>query len=82
MKPEMTNESEFLTEGDLAALLKVSVRTIQRMVRQPCFPAPIRIGRCRRWSKVKVLEYYFGSGPTTEEPDTTGGGTQAANNRS
>ena len=60
MNPAVTEpkatEGEYLTQGGLAELLRVSVRTVQRRARHPNFPEPICVGRCYRWPKNEVLE--------------------------
>ena len=53
MQPPVT--SPYMTTKDLAALWKVSTRTIKRM--HPILPAPIRIGRSLRWHKDKILRW-------------------------
>ena len=50
-EPEIT-EDEYLTQGGLAELLRVSVRTVQRRARHPHFPEPICLGRCYEWHLV------------------------------
>jgi predicted DNA-binding transcriptional regulator AlpA len=47
----------FVTDAGLADLLHVSVRTLQRWVKEPDFPAPLQLGRCRRWDRDDVLTY-------------------------
>jgi predicted DNA-binding transcriptional regulator AlpA len=56
MTPVIT-EPEYLTQGGLAQMLQVSVRTVQRKSKQPGFPRPICIGRCYRWSKAEVEDF-------------------------
>ncbi len=56
MTPVVT-EPEYLTQGGLAELFHVSVRTVQRKARHPDFPRPICIGRCYRWSRAEVEEF-------------------------
>ena len=55
--PHAITEPEYLTQGGLAQMLQVSVRTVQRITKRPNFPRPICIGRCFRWSKAEVEEY-------------------------
>jgi predicted DNA-binding transcriptional regulator AlpA len=50
-------ETEYLTQGGLAQMLQVCVTTLQKTIRRPDFPRPIRIGKSRRWSKAEVEEY-------------------------
>jgi predicted DNA-binding transcriptional regulator AlpA len=52
-----TTKSDFLTDAGLADLLHVSVRTLQRWVKDPGFPRPLQLGRCRRWDRRDVLGY-------------------------
>jgi predicted DNA-binding transcriptional regulator AlpA len=47
-----------VTRGDLAKLLKVHVRTIDRITKRPGFPRPVVIEkRCVRWRAVEVSEW-------------------------
>jgi predicted DNA-binding transcriptional regulator AlpA len=55
MTPE--NNVEYLAAEALAAPLGISLRTFQRQSKKPGFPAPLRIGRCCRWSKAEVLAF-------------------------
>lgn len=48
---------EFLTDAGLAELLHVSVRTLQRRVKDDGFPKPVQFGRCRRWDQADVVDY-------------------------
>lgn len=50
-------KSAFLTDAGLADLLHVSVRTVQRRTKDPGFPQPLQLGRCRRWDRADVLAY-------------------------
>jgi predicted DNA-binding transcriptional regulator AlpA len=50
--------SELLTDGGLAELLRVSVRSVQRLAKRSDFPRPLRVGRCRRWPKAEVLAFF------------------------
>ena len=51
-------EAEALTDAEVAALLGVSKRTVHtRAAGDRTFPASVRIGRCRRWLRVEILEW-------------------------
>jgi excisionase family DNA binding protein len=58
-------KSDFLTDAGLADLLHVSVRTLQRWVKDPGFPKPLQLGRCRRWDRDDVLAYLHRRKTTT-----------------
>ena len=53
----VVNETEYLTQGGLAELFRVSVRTMQRLARERGFPRPLRFGRSYRWRKAEVEEF-------------------------
>lgn len=42
-------EQQFLTKKDLSELLKVTTRTIDRLIQDNKFPKPLRFGRNVRW---------------------------------
>ncbi len=52
----MNPENEFLTIEELAALLKVSPRTIRRIIKRNELPA-IRIGRQLRFRRESINEW-------------------------
>ena len=60
MQRQPLGNPEFLTASGLAELFRVSVRTIQRIVKQPNFPEPVRVGKCSRWPKAEVLVFLRG----------------------
>jgi excisionase family DNA binding protein len=41
----------------VAALLSSSRRTVERLVTRGEMPAPVRLGRLRRWNRVEVEEW-------------------------
>ena len=47
----------FVTDAGLAEMLQVSVRTLQRRVKDAGFPKPVQFGRCRRWDQAEIVEY-------------------------
>lgn len=49
--------SNFITDKQLAAKLSVSRNTIWRWVRDGLLPAPIRFGRCTRWNEASVDDW-------------------------
>ena len=53
----ITTESDYLTDAGIADLFHVSVRTLQRWVKDSDFPKPLQLGRCRRWDRADVLAY-------------------------
>ena len=66
MSCDTVDTNKYLTDSALAVEYGVSTRTIQRMAGQPGFPAPIRIGRCCRWSKAEV-EAHFRKGESAAQ---------------
>ena len=57
MTPVAT-EPEYLTQSGLAELFQVSVRTVQRRSQDPDFPKPVRVGRCHRWLRAEVEDFF------------------------
>lgn len=53
----ITTESDYLTDAGIADLFHVSVRTLQRWVKDSDFPKPLQLGRCRRWDRADVVAY-------------------------
>lgn len=57
----MPNEEAFseqlLTVKDVAQLLKVSVPTIYRLIKNDGFPPPLKVGHSSRWSREVVIKY-------------------------
>ena len=54
----VATEPKYLTQSGLAEFFQISVRTVQRRSQDPDFPRPIRIGRCYRWSRAEVEEFF------------------------
>ena len=52
----MAELETFDTEPEFAAILKISPRTVRRLVSDPAFPA-LRIGRATRIPRAKALAY-------------------------
>jgi excisionase family DNA binding protein len=52
-----SDDHEFLTDAGLAEFLRVSVRSVERMNTRGDLPAPVAVGRSRRWNKAAVLQY-------------------------
>ena len=57
----MLTELDFLTEGDLAARLKVSVRTLQAHRRRGAGIPYVKFGRCVRYDLADVAAYLDGN---------------------
>jgi predicted DNA-binding transcriptional regulator AlpA len=51
------------TRKELEALLRVSGRTIDRLVAAGLFPAPLRVGNRCRWRSEDIYNYYLRGGP-------------------
>jgi predicted DNA-binding transcriptional regulator AlpA len=71
MDPDTIDTSEYLTDSGLAVEYGVSTRTIQRVAQEPGFPAPVRIGRLRRWNKSEVEAYFRGRASAANETEAT-----------
>lgn len=56
-EPEAPRELELWTAHDLAAALKVSAKTVQRLVLSGELPKPMHIGRQLRWHPAVVDDY-------------------------
>lgn len=48
---------ELLTKGEVADLLRISERTLERMTRDGTGPPSITFGRSRRWFRKDVLAW-------------------------
>jgi len=59
-----TDEAVLLTPEDLAKMLKVSERTLWRLLSARKIPAPVRIGGSTRWRLAEVQEWIAGGCPT------------------
>jgi len=46
-----------MSKNDLCESLGISKRTIENMVRDGCFPPPVRLGKCVFWSEVAVQNW-------------------------
>ena len=57
-------KNEFLTDGELASMLKVSSSTIRRMWYRGDLPKPIRIGFVNRW-RTADIEQWLAEQPTS-----------------
>lgn len=55
---------ELLTIRDLARVLKLSPRSIWRLVRNQSLPAPIRIGGSVRWRQTDITNWIAAAGKT------------------
>ncbi len=51
------DRDELLTKGEVARLLRVSIRTLERMTAEGTGPASIVFGRSRRWRRADVLAW-------------------------
>ncbi|MEX0702386.1 MAG: helix-turn-helix domain-containing protein [Planctomycetales bacterium] len=58
-----TEEAVFLTPEDLAKMLKVSERTLWRLLSGGKIPEPVRIGGSTRWRLAEVQEWVAGGCP-------------------
>ena len=49
--------ADYLTKGELAALLRVSTRTVSNYVRTGAIPEPVKFGRRALWARVALLAF-------------------------
>lgn len=49
--------TEYLTKTELAAMLRVSTRTITNYIRTGAIPEPVKIGRKALWSRGELLAF-------------------------
>ena len=53
-------ESELLNAAEIASLLGVSLRTVQRLANKPTFPAPIKLSddsRLKKWRREDIDDF-------------------------
>ena len=55
--PSFQVEPEALTTGQVADLLQITQRHVQRLVKQGRMPRPVKLGRCSRWVKSDLIEW-------------------------
>lgn len=48
---------DYLTKLELAAMLRVSTRTIANYVRNGAIPDPVKFGRKALWSRAALVEF-------------------------
>jgi predicted DNA-binding transcriptional regulator AlpA len=65
-------ESDFPTDAGVAELFHVSVRTLQRWVKDSDFPKALQLGRCRRWDRAEVVAYLRSRMATKDRKDLPG----------
>ena len=49
--------AELLTQGEIAELLRVDERTVRTWVHEELVPAPITVGRVKRWRRAEFLAW-------------------------
>ena len=50
-------ETTYLTKSELAALLRVTTRTVENYVRTGTLPKPLHVGRKSLWPRVRTLAH-------------------------
>lgn len=58
------SDLQLLKTGDVASLVRLSERTITRLVQKGEFPSPMKVGRTNLWQRsiiVKWMKAHFGS---------------------
>ena len=71
MNPNTIETPELLTTAGLAQLMKVSLRTVQRLAKDADFPRPLRIRGCVRWDKAEVTAYLESLKTKDSKPSST-----------
>ena len=71
MNPNTIETPELLTTAGLAQLMKVSLRTVQRLAKEADFPRPLRIRGCVRWDKAEVTAYLESLKTKASKPSST-----------
>ena len=61
------NQSELIAVGELARLLRVSVRQVHRMNKNGLIPRPLKIGACNRWCEDEISEWMKAGAPLRSE---------------
>lgn len=51
------DQTDYLTKAELAAMLKVSTRTITNYTRTGAIPSPVKFGRKALWSRAALLAF-------------------------
>src|SRR5262249_12828857 len=64
---EWAGGSVLLTRSDLQAVLKLSARTITRLVATGGIPAPIVVGRSFRWRTSDIEQFIEGAASASDE---------------
>lgn len=60
-----------LTTEEVARLLRVSTRTLEKLIKSGTAPPHFRIGRQRRWSKHEVADWLAGRATAAATPPAT-----------
>lgn len=58
-------DSEMLSTGEVASVLKCSSRTVYRMLARGDIPEPVKIGGLRRWSSRCIEDWIAQGCPST-----------------
>ena len=61
------NPDELLTLDDLAERLRLSPSFVRKLDRTGSLPAPVRIGRTRRWSLREIIDWIEARCPIRNE---------------
>jgi len=64
---------ELLDLRDVARVCQLSPRHVLRMVAAGRMPAPLRIGRCARWSRTSIRHWITTGCPTTPSSSASAG---------
>lgn len=54
---------DYLTKAELAAMLRVSTRTISNYVQSGAIPGPVKFGRRALWSRAALTEFVQAQSP-------------------
>lgn len=67
--PQRLEDAQLITIQDVAAMLRLSVRSVRRLVSKGELVPPIKIGRAARWRKHEILVWIQdGCAPPPKKP--------------
>ena len=66
---EISQGSVLISTRDLAGELRISIKTVIRLVQAGKLPAPLYIGRQMRWPRAEIMEWIAAGAPPRREWD-------------
>lgn len=68
METNLNLQVRLLKIGEVADLLRLSSRTVARLVKDGKLPQPIRLGTCTRWRQDQIVACLEGLSPADDSP--------------